>query len=366
MRIVHIVMSMLYGGSERLATDLAYSMQEHNNEVHVIALKAQNPDKGYDKTEKGLSLTIHYIDKKQGFDYKAISELNRLLTKLSPDVVHTHIDSAIYVMPWIAIHPNVIKIHTVHNQAEKEFGILKRKIMKAGYRLFNITPVAISDLIKKSILLEYGISEERVPVIYNGIDVSRFKPVKRKETSRTLQILHVGRFFPQKNHDFMIQAVSEMVQKGLDFHVTFVGEGPLFDEMVRKVHELGISSYITFAGTTNFISDYYSAADIFILPSIFEGLPLSLLEAYAAELPVIASNVGGVSDICENHKNGYLIEPNNMDQFINAVISLIDQSHRKKYSEYNAEYIKNYDVDVVACRYLKLYKEISSGRRHKF
>lgn len=364
MRIVHIVMSMMYGGSERLATDLAYSMQNAGNEVYIIALSKKDPAKGYDKTDKGKKLTTIFIDKKRGFDLKAISEINTLLTRINPDVVHTHIDSAIYVMMWELFHKRVVKVHTVHNQAEKEFGFIKRKIMKFGFATIKITPVAISEQIQKSISSEYRKSEKDIPVILNGIDVKKFQNNRREQNhNRELQIIHVGRFFEQKNHIFMLKAIKELVNRNVDFHITFVGEGPLFTEIVENAKEMEILKYITFAGTTDLVEEYYSNADIFVLPSIFEGLPLSLLEAYAAGLPVVCCDVGGVSDICKDGLNGKLIAVNDLEAFVNAIIEMCDSSVRKKYSDYNLEFIKKYDVDTVAEKYLELYSSLSNKRR---
>lgn len=360
MKIVHIVMSMLYGGSERLATDLAYSMQNAGNEVYVLALSKMDAEKGYDKTEKGKKLTIFYIDKKRGLDLKAIKQLNVFLTKINPDVVHTHIDSAIYVIPWETFNRNVVKVHTVHNQVEKEFGIAKRNLMKVAYGFLRVTPVAISDQIQASIMRVYNLKKQNVPVIYNGIDVKKFQNKKDQKTShRQLQILHVGRFFEQKNHKFMIQAIKELVDRKFDFHMTFVGEGPLFDDIVEYSKSMKISKYITFAGSTNFVEKFYEKADLFVLPSLFEGLPLSLLEAYAAGLPVIVSDVGGVSDICRDGVNGRLISVDNLNEFVDAVMGMENKEIRDKYGEYNAKFIKNYDVDVVATRYIELYSSLN-------
>lgn len=358
MRIIHVVMSMMHGGSERLATDLAHCSQENGHEVIIVVLSAKIEGKGYDATEKGKNLKIIYTDKKDGVDAKGIIKFWKILNEFKPDVIHTHIDSVIYAIPWYVFNKNVIKIHTVHNEASKELSNIKKKILKVGYKFLKVTPVAISDKIRATVQSEYNIKKNNIELIYNGIDITSFKKKNNNNNEKTKNILHVGRFFPQKNHKLLLEAFSEIIKIKPDINLILIGEGPLLNEIKELISRLNLKERVKVIGATNEMIKWYNEADIFVLPSKFEGLPLVILEAYCFGLPVVATRVGGVEDVLVDKENGFLVESDNKNELVEAILRIIEEDNlRKMFENNNIIKSSNFDIKNVTKKYEDLYNE---------
>ena len=167
----------------------------------------------------------------------------------------------------------------------------------------------------------------KLHVVRCGIDVSRFVPAGdagvRSGPGR-LRLLTVGRLAPEKGHTVLLDALKSVTRQGLDLECTVVGAGPLRDELVRRTEELGLSDRVAFAGAVgqDDILPYYRDADVFVLPSLAEGLPVVLMEAMAVGLPVIASNLTGIPELITHGQHGLLVSVGRADQLAEAIATL--------------------------------------------
>ena len=138
--------------------------------------------------------------------------------------------------------------------------------------------------------------------------------------------------------------------------LTIVGDGPEKTELRKTTEKYNMESYVIFTGDVEDVEKYLSESDIFILPSIYEGLPLSILEAMASGLPVIASNVGGIPDIVK--ENGILVSVNDVNGLIKAAQKLIDSPIlRQEMSSCSLALVKQFDISIIAEQYSKLYEK---------
>jgi len=199
---------------------------------------------------------------------------------------------------------------------------IKRNLYVRVANILNNAIITVSKSMKSD-CIKLNIPKKKIFPIYDGIDLSNFKIQKRSkfDDSNKFEILHIGRFSDEKRHDLIINACLKLKELNINFHLTFVGIGPLLDEIKRQVKHLDLINEISFLGWINHdkVPILMQKANLFILPSTTEGLPISVLEAMSMELPVILTNVGGMPELLKNTE-GILIEKNNKEQLIEAII----------------------------------------------
>ena len=156
--------------------------------------------------------------------------------------------------------------------------------------------------------------------------------------------MHIGRFNPQKNHSVIIDAAQKLKEEGLKFVIKLIGGAGNEEQRKQEVKLKGLENEIVFCGLQGNVYPFLQAADCFILPSLYEGMPITLVEAMGCGLPIIASAVGGVSDMIENGKSGILISPNT-DQLVVAIKNLMVDAKLREYIGKNA-FVKSKDFST--------------------
>jgi Glycosyltransferase len=353
-KIVHIIQSLEKGGAQMLLCDLAVRCA-FQYEVIVISQYNQIDEK-LEEILKSANVRIIVCHKKPGFDVKAVCELWRILNNIKPDVVHTHLQSAFYTIPWYLFHQNHKRVHTIHSMPKMEVPKAHRIALGFAYHFLHVIPVAISDTVFSEIKKMYHLKIEKIALIYNGVDVRKFS-LGRKEKDGFFDIINVASFFPWKNQSLLVHALKKIHEENQNFRVTFVGDGPEKNNVIALCKSLELEQAVTFYGLTDNVAECLKKSDVFVLCSTFEGLPLSILEAYASGLPVVSTDVGGVPDILTNGKNGFLVESNHTDQLAQALTKLYREKELyTQISGYNLSDVKKYDIQKTAEEYMVLYE----------
>ena len=354
-KIVHIVQSLQTGGAEMLLVNLAINCKDRFDVTVISQYKEGNFPLEKHLAEHGIN-TI-YLDKKVGFDLRSIIELYKVLNKIKPDIVHTHLHAAIYAIPWYLTHKKTVKVHTVHSVASMELGKTHRILQGFAYRFCGVVPIAISPFVKDSIVGQNKIRARKVPIILNGIDVSKYDISNdRKNPDRPFTVINVASFSRWKNQIMLLNSFYKVTLKHPETQLVFVGEGAEKAQVETAAKKLGIYDKTIFAGLTSEVEKYLNSADIFVLSSTFEGVPLSILEAYAAGLPVISTRVGGVQDILEDGVNGFLVPSGDESAMTSAILKLIENPElRGKISDLNKLKAKEFDIKNITEQYIELY-----------
>lgn len=198
MKILQVMPDFEMAGAQTMLENLVMELKKNKeNEIRIISF-FNKKCAITDRLEKN-NIRIYYLNKKRGFDISIVFKLRKIFNEYLPDVVHTHRYALEYVVPAYKLsksHPNII--HTVHNIAEKEVPRSLQLFQKRWFKKHLAIPVAISEKIKASILSRYNLNETEVPMIYNGIDLTKCKVKDNYENNNI--ILHIGRFSEQKNH----------------------------------------------------------------------------------------------------------------------------------------------------------------------
>ena len=193
----------------------------------------------------------------------------------------------------------------------------------------------------------------------NGVDLEKFNKKKTKKTNKTI-FLFVGRLEKEKGLIYLIEAINILKAKNSKFEVHLIGKGSEEAYLKELVSKFNFKKYIKFLGgkTSHEITAYYINSDVFILPSIWEGFPLTLLEAWAARLPVIITNVGGVSKICTNQENALVIPSKNSKKIADSMLVLIkNKKLREKLGKNGRKLVEEkYSWQKIAKKFVSIYK----------
>ena len=308
MKIMQVIPYFCFGGAEIMCENLTYALKNAGQDVFVVSLYNERTPIARRMEEAGIRIV--YLDKKLGLDLSMVPKLVRVMRQERPDVVHTHLDVIKYAVLAAKLAGVKKCVHTVHSLADREAEGRIQKIINGTYfRKAWSVPVALTPEVQASVSDFYGLPPERIPVIYNGIDLSRCIPKTTYETGETVTILHVGRFDVPKNHVGLLEAFRLLRETHPECRLRLVGDGDLRLRMEALAKEKGISDAVEFCGMQSNVYPYLHDADIFTLPSIYEGNPMTIIEAMGTGLPIVASRVGGIPDMIHDGESGILVEP---------------------------------------------------------
>lgn len=300
------------GGAQVHVRDLSMELQKYGLEVHVLC-GGEGP---FLEELRQCGIPVHVIPHlvraiHPYTDWRAFREIHRTLKELNPALVGTHTSKAGWLGRLAAWSLDIPVVYTVHglsfintaSQPGKKFYILAEKI--AG--LVSSRVITVSEYDQEFCLKHHILPPDKIITVHNGIpDLPDCGGSDGRTVSAPAKLLMTARLEKPKNHLFLLRALGQLTQRD-DWELDLIGDGPLRDEVEEIIVKLNLVSRVHMLGARNDVPQLLKQADIFILISDWEGLPLSILEAMRAGLPVIASDVGGVSEVVEDGVNGFLI-----------------------------------------------------------
>jgi glycosyltransferase involved in cell wall biosynthesis len=275
--------------------------------------------------------------------FRALGGMLRLFGMLrkSVDVVESFTPhSNLLGMPvaWLARVP--VRIATHHGYIEASSKLMARVHGLMVNLGFASKLVAVSNQVKELAIEGEKILPDRIIVIENGIEALERSSIGKKErqvlrkeigvAKNDQLLLTVGRLTVQKGHTVLLNAISQITAKIPNTIFAFAGDGHLSDELKEEAKKLGVENKVRFLGVRNDVSELLLASDIFVQPSLWEGLSLAMLEALLSGLPVLATEVEGVKDVIENGKTGFLVEAGKVDALSKALIKLLNNNKLQK------------------------------------
>ena len=355
MKIIQVIPNLDFGGAEIMCATLTTELRTKGHDVTLVYFYDKNTDVLKDLITKGIKTVCLY--KRKGFDLRCVKRLKKVIKELRPDVIHTHLYSLKYVI-LATLFSKVQIVHTIHNIATKETSKIDRLFLKHFFKNNKVIAVALSKIVQKTIVDEYGLPEEKVPIVLNGVDLSKcIKKSKYSLDDNTINIINVARFSEQKNHKRLIDAFSMLVNAGIRCKLILIGDGELKSEIEQYVMNKNISQHVSFLGHQKNPHIFLSEADVFVLSSNYEGVPMTLLEAMGTGLPIISTKVGGIENILTDRKDAFLVPCDSVSIF-NSLITLYNSEYlREKIG--SAAYTSSiiYSSSTMAENYLSLYKK---------
>lgn len=308
-RIAHIVGKWVGGGVE--AVIMNYYRHIDRNKIQFDFLcDDDSTNIPYDEIEKLGGRIILVPPYQKVFKYH--KELKRIFKENKYKIVHSHINT-LSVFPLFAAKCAGVPVRIAHSHSTTNKKEWKKNLLKLALRpfskVFATKYMCCSELAGRWLFGDKEFDKGNVYILNNAIDLDKFKYdeklriKKRKELGikdDTLVIGHIGRFVEQKNHRFLIDIFNELHKKNPNSILLLVGQGPLQEEIKEKVHSIGLDDSVIFLGQRNDVNDLYQAMDLFLFPSLYEGLGMVVIEAQAASLPcVVSTEVPTVAKISE-------------------------------------------------------------------
>ncbi|MEQ1945797.1 MAG: glycosyltransferase [Bryobacteraceae bacterium] len=348
MKVLHVINHLDLGGAERLLADVAPLLRERGVDVAVAALNLRDTRIAECLRRDGVPVIAEDRPLRSPAQ---IAFIRRVIRDYRPDIVHAHLFPA---MLWAAMAGNgtIRFVATEHNTWNRRrrwwFRAIDRQ-MYSGYRQI----ICVSQQVADALGDWLPELRPRVRVVANGIAIDNFPNVERQENPSPFTVLTVGRITEQKGIDVLMRAVRELPQVVL----CVAGEGHLRGELEDLARSLGIEERVRFLGARSDVPQLLAAADVYVQSSRWEGFGLAAVEAMASGLPVVVSDVPGLSDVVGNA--GLKFAMGDSAGLARAIRALTDNAGLRKSLSKNARLrAAEFSIERTADQYLTLYREV--------
>jgi len=364
--VLHLLLSLDFGGAERVVSLMLDKSRSKEINYSVCCIDSIGCY-GEDLINKGFSVNL--IKRNKGIDFALPVKIAKLIHEKKINIIHAHGET-----PWfysvlakiVCIFNRVKCITTIHGYGGGDRDVFKNKLLWKFLMFFSNKTIVVSEKLSEEINKIKPFFKDRIKTIINGIDIKSIALVKKqskkywKIDNKTTTIGIVARLSAVKNHRILLQAVSELLKQGREVKLFIVGDGPEMGCLKCLSKQLGITKKVIFTGMRNDAVSFYPLFDIFVLPSLSEGISMTILEAMASRVPVIASNVGGNREIIEHGKNGMLFKSDDLNELLNKIKYLIDNPLKRDNLSANARkrIEKNFSLNQMILQYENLYQEI--------
>jgi glycosyltransferase involved in cell wall biosynthesis len=322
MRVLIVIDDLRKAGAQRVITQEIRELHPQRIDFHVTAL-AHTPEPSFAGELAGLGVPLEYLRGSGLIDPRRVASLRRVINQVDPDLVHTHLTYANILgtlAAALAGRPVVASLHNV-NSNQRYWPIAKRRLEGFILRRCATRIVVVSAAARSATCHNFNVPIERLSVVTNGVDPatvalpSGFDGSTKRRSLGIRQgdrlLSTVARLEQSKGHRYLLEALA-LLQSRTDvpgLRLALVGSGaeePVLRDLAAR---LGVSRRVAFLGTRSDVSEIIAASDLFVLPSLNEGLSQALLEAMALRTPVVATNVGGTPDVLEPGRTGWRVPP---------------------------------------------------------
>ena len=366
MRVLYLSTSMGMGGADKLLLTAAQEMRARGHEARIVSLTPLGP---MGLEAQGLGIPTESLEMRRGIpDPRGLLRLLSLVRSWRPDLVHSHmIHANLMARALRLLVPLPALVSTIHNIYEGGPGWM------AAYRLTNglvdqmtiVSQAAADRFVNESI-----IPRKLLRALPNGVDMDPFRKVPagaRKSLRESLGLtdefvwLAVGRFEIAKDYPNMLHAFAKVRERDDRAVLLLVGRGSLQSEAEELARQLGLGSAVRFTGVRNDVPELMSAADGYVLSSAWEGMPVVLLEAAAAALPIVATVAGGNHEVVLDEISGFLVPPRDSEALSRAMLRLMGLSpaERRAMGERGRENIRiHHGLTRMVDQWEDLYREV--------
>lgn len=362
MRILHFNVTMTGGGISSMVTGLSNAMSKKEDVDVCVIYEIKDSDAFAGKFDS--SVKVHSLGKKSvGFSLRYIWKVFKFIKDNNYDVVNLHGFFYFYCLPIFLLHNKVKFFYTVHSDAKKECSRWDRYLLplkRFCFRMGWMRAITISDESKRSFTELYNCDST---LIYNGVPKPEIRQStnelsKYKFNSKTKLFIHAGRISYAKNQEVLCRVFNTLINEGYDIALVIVGGNQ--DESIMSRLRSFFSDRIVYLGEVTNVPDLMSQCIGLCMPSIFEGLPCAVLEAFSVGCIPICSPVGGIPNVIEDGVNGFLSKSSSYNDYCHAMRQFLSLSEAE-ISEIRNNSITSfdkYDITSVASKYVDAYKSV--------
>ncbi len=328
MRVAQLIESDGPGGAERVVADLATHL--HADGAPSVVFVPANGEGWLARQIEGCGVAVEPFHLDRPFSPACARSLAAAFRRHRVDVAHSHeFSMAVYGAwaSWLAGVPHLVTMHGSRYYA----GRIRRRVALRSALAVSARTVAVSTGLADQMSRELWIPRARIAMVSNGVRRTPPAPKTVRDELRLAAgdrlLVAIGNLYPVKGHTHLIDAMALLAERHPTLHLAICGRGPLGDALARQAERCGLTKRIHLLGLRSDVAAVVAAADIFVMPSLSEGLPLALLEAMVAGSAIVATAVGEVSAALEQGAAGVLVEPGDPRALAVAIERLLDDQH---------------------------------------
>jgi len=323
--LLQIVNGFAIGGAEKNLLELVRLIDRKKYRVVICSVGQGGP---LQREFEALGFNVYVVTKKHRLGVSQVFKVAKIMRDERIDIVQMTLFYAEIIGILAALLAKIkIRISWEVYTHSKKFR--HRLAYRLIYKLVNCV-VAVSDETRKTIINDRNLDVKKAITVHYGVDFNKFNASNGRSTKANHKLNHnnkiigvVARLTDQKGHIYLIKAAPEIIKKFPTVKFVFVGDGPLRDSLKAEIEKLGLSCYFEFLGFRNEVNELLNSFDIFVLPSLFEGLPNVLLEAMACAKPIVATSVAGVPEVVVDGFTGFLVPPQNPEGLAKRISDLL-------------------------------------------
>jgi glycosyltransferase involved in cell wall biosynthesis len=376
-RIVYIIESFDIGGRERVVLDLCNGLNKNIFDVSLIVL---SNDRLSSTKFLDSDVDLYYLNITQNqlrnfnLFFRGFWQLLQILEDLKPDIVHSHIFFIPLFLTSLAIrisNKNILHFRTVHTSGlfydnqKNLFNKFRLAIEKFSTRIDKTYLISISKIVHNNNIKYFKNLSQDLKLIYNGIDLSKFNKKKHNLSkidfgfnNDVILIIYIARLDSGKNHNFLIDIWKDIIKEIPNAILCFAGDGVLKEELIKEVEDNNLQNSIIFFGSISNVPELLSISDIAVFPSSFEGFGLVMLEEFAMELPVVASDIEAFREIGADKENCFLVSLQDKELYIKRIIELCkDEELRLNLGKNARKRAEDFDIKKCVTSHEKYYIE---------
>ncbi len=356
MKVVQLVMARQYRGAELFALQLSKELMKGGHTVRFISLYKTD---GKELNTEGVESLDMAASREGIFNLSLFRKLKKTLCEINPDVVQANAgDTLKYAVLAKILSSHHYKI--VFRNASTVSLYIKSPFQKIFYSFiykFVDRVISVSEFSRRDFIATFPSIEKKIQTIPIALNAAPFSAthIFNKED---FNILHVGGFTFEKNHEGLLRIFGLIKHQAANAKLWLIGDGPLRHEIMTEVKKMNLEG-VTFIGTVSNPLDYISSADVLVLPSIIEGLPGVILEAMYCHTPVVAYDVGGISEVVKNGETGWLLKVGDETGFADAVLNVKGSRDIDRIKSNGVKLIvKEFDIRIISQRFLEVYEQV--------
>ncbi len=369
MKIAHVIGSCSAGGAEVFVKDLIKQLKffGHDVELWVMSnvrnIKVANKqtldfEKSFISQLNSYDIPVKFLNKRPHKDWiKTSRNLREQYDIFKPQIVHSHLESVTFhVVKALSSKTNIVQ--TIHSSVI-HYPFLQKMYLQKSISSY----VAISNKVRSILINSLNLKPKKIATIYNGIDLNKFK-INRKNNSEVKKIISIGRLTKAKDYPNLFKALDILIPKLNNQNiplpsVDIVGTGEIEQELKALTKKMNLDNIVSFLGVRQDIPELLKESDIYIMSSEWEGLSISLIEALASGIPIVATNAGSNNEVIENNVSGIIVPIKNPEALAEGIYNLIiDKDLRERLSKEAVKRSELFSIENCAKKHVEMYKEL--------